>query len=276
MTSATMASTTRIAVRPQAEPASFLNTLASEWSKMATLRSTHITLALGLVLSIATSGLAALAFGASNADWPDDFDPILFSMVGNVFALIVYSVFGVVAVTREYSSGMMRLTLIATPKRHRVLVAKLLLVGVITLVFGLLTTTGMFFVTQSILGAYGLPTASLADADARWVVFGLGASMPFFPILGLAIGVLCRSTAGGITSVLGLLWLPQIFSTVMPMWWRENIISLVPGAALDSLTIGQMMNAPEYSPAALAAPVVAAWSLAIIGAAFIVLRRRDA
>lgn len=276
MTSATITSTVTRGAGTTSRTVSFANTLASEWSKMATLRATHLTLALGFLLSVATTGLAAFAFGASNAEWPADFDPILFSMVGNIFALIVYSVFGVLAVSREYASGMIRISLVATPNRSRVLVAKLLLVGGITLVFGMLTTISMFLVGQAVLGAYGLPTATLADADARWVVLGLGATMPFFPILGLAFGVLLRSTAGGITTVLGILWLPQIFSTVAPMWAKEHIISLMPGAALDSLTIGQMLYAPEYSPTAFAAVLVAAWLLAIVGGAFIVLRQRDA
>ena len=276
MTSATITSTTRLAARTSPGAASFMNTLASEWSKLATLRATYMTLGLGLLLSVGTTAVAAFAFGASNAKWPDEFDPILFSMVGNVFALIVYSVFGVLAVSREYTSGMIRLTLIATPNRSRVLLAKLLIVGTIILVLGFLTTLSMFLVGQAILGAYGLPSDTLANGDARWVVFGLGATMPFFPILGLAIGVLLRSTAGGITAVLGLLWFPQIISEVLPMWARENIVSLMPGAALDSLTIGQMTEAPEYSASAVAAVLVAGWLLAIVGAAFVVLRRRDA
>ena len=276
MTSATMTATAPLAARVSPRPASFWNILASEWYKMATLRATHITLAVGLGLSLATTALAAVAFGASNADWPEEFDPILFSMVGNIFALIVYSVFGVMAVSREYSSGLMRLTLIATPNRSRVLLAKLVLVGGTTLVLGMLTTVGMFLIGQAILGAYGLPTASLADGDARWVAIGLGATMPFFPIVGVALGVLLRSTAGGITAVLGLLWLPQIVGEFLPMWARENIVSLLPGAALDSLTIGQMQYSPEYSHPAIAVACVAAWLATVIGAAFIVLRRRDA
>ena len=276
MTTATMTSTAARAAATSPRPASFANTLASEWSKMATLRATHITLALGLLLSIATTGLAALAMGASNAEWPAEFDPILFSMVGNVFALIIYSVFGVLAVSREYSSGMIQLSLIATPNRSRVLFAKLLLVSTTTLVFGLLTTVGMFLVGQAVLGAYGLPTASLADSDARWVVLGLGATMPFFPIMGLALGVLLRSTAGGITTALGLLWLPQIFSAFAPMWSREHIISLLPGTALDSLTIGQMMEAPEYSEPLVGALIAGAWLAAAVGAAYLALVRRDA
>lgn len=276
MTSATITATTALGVRTAPRNTTFFNALSSEWSKLASLRATYITLALGLVLSIGTTAIAAFAMGASGAEWPAEFDPILFSMVGNVFALIVYSVFGVMAVSREYANGMMRLTLTATPNRSRVLLAKLVLVSLIVLVLGYITTISMFLVGQAILGAYGLPSATLADGNARWVVLGLGATMPFFPIIGLALGVLLRSTAGGITAVLGILWLPQIFSEFAPMWAREHLLSALPGPALDSLTIGQMMEAPEYSAAAIGALLVAAWSLAIIGAAFIVLRRRDA
>ncbi|MEO8539979.1 MAG: ABC transporter permease [bacterium] len=276
MTSSAITSTVTGGAGNRTRTTSFANTLASEWSKMASLRATHLTLALGFFLSVATSAIAAFAMGASNAEWPTEFDPILFSMVGNIFALIVFSVFGVLAVSREYTSGMIRLSLVATPNRSRILVAKLLLVGGITLVVGMLTTISMFLVGQTILGAYGLPHATLADPNARWVVFGLGATMAFFPILGLAFGVLLRSTAGGITTVLGILWLPQIFSAVAPLWAREHIISLMPGTALDSLTIGQMKYAPEYSATSLAAVLVTGWLLAIVGAAFLFLRQRDA
>src|SRR5438874_11178848 len=98
---------------------------------------------------------------------------------------------------------MIRLTLTATPRRGRVFLAKLLLVTLIVLVFGLITTAGIFLLGQAILGSYGLPTTNLANADARWTVLGLGAVMPFFPIIGFALGALLRSTAGAITSVLG-------------------------------------------------------------------------
>lgn len=276
MTSNTMTAPTPLAVSTPRRQASFWNILSSEWSKMASLRATHITLALGLFLSIGTTALAAFAFGASNAEWPEKFDPILFSMVGNVFALITYSVFGVLAVSREYTSGMMRLTLTATPNRGQVLLAKLVLVGGIMLVFGIITTLGMFLVGQAVLGAYGFPTATLNDGDARWVVFGLGATMPFFPLMGLAIGVLLRSTAGAITTVLAVLWLPQIFSEFISSWLQENVISLLPGSALDSSTLGNVVESPSYTDPLVGAFVAAAWLVAIIGAAYVTLVRRDA
>ncbi len=276
MTTATLTSTTPSGVTASPRPAGFGNTLAAEWSKLAALRSTSLTLGLGVVLPISTTALASLAMGATGTEWPAEFDPTLFSMVGNIFALIIFSVFGVLAVSREYSSGVVRLTLVATPNRGRVLFAKLALVSVTILVLGLFTTVAMFLAGQAILGAYGLPTSSLADGDVRWVVLGLGATMPFFPTMGLALGVLLRSTAGGVTAVLAVLWLPQIFGEFMPLWWREHVISLLPGSALDSITLGQLTDSPDYSSPALGAVIAAIWLMAMVAAAYVAFSRRDA
>jgi ABC-2 type transport system permease protein len=276
MATETMAAAAPFATSQAARGANFWDALTSEWVKLTSLRFTYITLGLGLTLSLATTALASLAMASTQNQWSAGFDPFTFSMVGNVFALIIYSVFGVMCMSGEYTSGMIRLTFTATPRRGRVFLAKLVLVSLIVLVFGLLTTIGMFLVWQAILGAYGLEIATFGDADARRLVIGLGAAMPFFPLIGVALGVLLRSTAGAITTVLGLLWLPLIFGEVLPMWWRENVISLLPGTALDSLTIAHVVDSPTYTDPAVAAVIAAAWLTGFIGAAYVVLIRRDA
>ena len=276
MTTASMSTTTPFTASASPRPASFANTLASEWSKLATLRSTHIILALGFLLSVATSSLVVVAMGSTRTALPEDFDPITISMVGTIFSLIIYSVFGVLAISREYSGGLVRLTLIATPSRNRVFFAKLVLVSLIILVFGLITALGMFLAGQAILGAYGMPATDLGNADARRMVFGLGVVMPFFPVIGLAFGVLLRSTAGGITTVLGLLWLPQIFGAVVPIWWREHILSLLPSNALDSMTVSHIQHSPAFSDPELGAVIAATWLVVVVGAAYLTFVRRDA
>lgn len=280
MTTETMTAAGPLASSVAARSARFIDTLASEWVKLTTLRSTYITLGLGVALSIAMTALVALAVGNTFDDWrPADqakFEPITFSMAGNIFTLIIFSVFGVLAVAGEYSSGMIRLTLTATPKRGHVLLAKLILVFGITLVLGVLTTLGMFLVGQAVLGAYGMPVADLGDEDALRLVLGLGAVMPLFPIIGLALGVFLRSTAGAITTVLGISWLPMIFAGLLPMWWQENVLSLLPSSAVDSFTIAHVVDSPMYSDPAVGAALAVAWLLAFIGAAYLTLIRRDA
>lgn len=277
MTNQSMTATAPFASSDAAQGTNFAATVGSEWLKLTALRSTYVTLALGVLLSIATTALTSVAIGSTQAVGPGDLqNPIIASMIGNVFALIVFSVFGVMAVTREYSSGMMRLTLTATPKRSQVFFAKLGLVSLITLVFGLLTTLGMFLVAQAIFGAYGMPVASLSDQNARITVLGLGAVMPFFPIVGLALGFILRSTAGAITSVLGFLWLPVIFGELLPMWWREHLVSLLPGNALDSLTLANIIEKPSYSEPLVGAFIASLWLAAVVGAGYLALVRRDA
>jgi ABC-2 type transport system permease protein len=276
MTMATMAPMPPRAARASARPATFQNTLAAEWAKLATLRSTFLTLGLGLVLSIGTTALVTLALGSTQENWSADFSPITTSMVGNIWALIVYAVFGVLVMSREYSGGLIRLTLSATPRRGRVLAAKLILVSLITLVFGLLTTVGMFLVGQAVLGAYGMPTTDLGNADARRMVLGLGLVMPFFPLVGFALAVIFRSTAGAITAVLGFLWLPVIFGELLPLWWQEHVLSLLPGAAMDSLTIAHIEPSPTFSDPLVGAGIAVTWLVAIVGAAYLTLARRDA
>jgi hypothetical protein len=141
---------------------------------------------------------------------------------------------------------------------------------------GILTTVGMFLVGQAVLGAYGMPVASLSDPDARRMVFGLGVAMPFFPVMGMAFAMLLRSTAGGITTVLGLLWLPQIFGEFVPLWFRENILSLLPSNGIDSVTVSHIEPSPAFSDPAVGALIAATWFLTVVGAAYVAFLRRDA
>jgi len=271
-----MTATVPFATSTSPRVANFWDTLSSEWSKLISLRFTQISLGLGLGVSLATAAIASVALGSTETQWPEQFHPATFSMIGNIFSLIIYSVFGVMVMAGEYSSGMIRLTLTATPRRGRVFLAKLMLVTLIVLVFGLITTVGMFLVTQAVLEAYGMPLAGIGDADTRGLVLGLGASMPLFPIIGLALAAILRNTAGAITTVLALLWLPQIFGEVLPMWWRENIVSLLPQSGMDSLTIGHIESSPTFSEPIIAVTIVAVWLVAIVGAGYVRFVRSDA
>ena len=261
-------------------PARFTDTFASEWSKLFSLRSTYITIALGVVLSLGMTALVSLAVGSTFDEWqPADqaeFEPIMFSMAGIIFGGIAFSVLGVLAVSGEYSSGMIRQTLTATPRRWRVLAAKALIVALVTAVFGLVSVVGMFAVGQAVLGSFDMPTTTLGNADALRAVLGLGLTTPFFPLIGLALAFLLRSTAGAITAVLALIWLPEIFGAVLPSWWQENVLSRLPGAALDSAVIGHIADAPTYGDPVVGGIVAAAWLVGGLGLAYLALARRDA
>lgn len=274
MTMETLTSVQTSSLRAAPRQSRFGDTLVSEWVKLTSVRSTYITLGLGIGLSILTTAVAMLAIAPDQ--WPADVDARLFWLVGNIFTLIVFSVFGVLTATREYSSGTIRLTLAATPRRGRVFAAKLLLTAGITLIAGFIAIAGMFAVAQVINGAYGGPVVGIGDPGIARLILGMGLTMPFFPVIGLALGFLMRSAAGAITAVLGLIWLPVIFGEVVPTWWRENIVSVLPGTAVDSFTIGHLVDDNAYLDPAAGIAIACTWLIAFVGAAYIAFVRRDA
>ncbi len=254
-------------------------TLASEWSKLWSVRSTWISVGLALLLPIGLAALLGTTIGAT-ADEPqmqmDGFDPVLFSLPGSIFTLILLSVLGVMFVSNEYSSGMIRLTLTVTPQRGRVLAAKALIILVVTLVVGIIATVGMFLVSQALFAAYDLPSVSLDDPDALRAVAGVSLTSPVFPLIGLAFAFLLRSTAGAITAVLGTVFLPDIIGLLLPQWWQENVLVYLPAAASDAISIGHLEQLPfalEIGPAIAA---VVAWVVAFLALAYVSLLRRDA
>lgn len=276
MTTATMSSNPTATSAGTTPRAGFIDTLASEWSKLGTLRASQITLAAGFLLSIATTAIGCIALGMTQDDWSPDFSPVTTTMIGVAFGVMVYTVFGVMAVSREYANGTIRLTLTATPGRSRVFFAKLLITVGTLAIAGLGSTISMFFVGQLLLSSYGMPTASLADPDAARMVLGLGVAMPFFPVIGFAFGALLRSTAGGITTALGLLWLPQIFGQLVSDSFQENVLAFLPSNGVDTMTSGHIQHSPAFPDPAVGAVVAATWLAVIVGAAYLAFMRRDA
>ncbi|MDP2711489.1 MAG: ABC transporter permease subunit [Solirubrobacteraceae bacterium] len=255
-------------------------TLRSEWTKLASLRGTWIKVALALVLAVGMSALIAIVIGAT---WNDAsaadraaFDPARDALFGGIFSAIVFVVLGATAATSEYTSGMIRLTLTATPRRGRVLAAKAAVVAAITLAAGLLANATMFLVAQAIFGSYGLQTASLTDGDALRIVVADGLLAPVLALIALALGFALRSTAGAVTSVLGLIFLPGIFGTLLPAWWQDNVLDYLPGAAAEAITSGHLEGATATMAPALALVVLAGWLTVFLGGALAALQTRDA
>ena len=259
----------------------FAVTLRSEWTKLSSLHGTSYKLALAFALSVGLTGLLALVVGATwdGASVADraGHDPVGIGLFGSLFSMIVFAVLGATAVTAEYSSGMMRLTLTATPRRGRVLAAKAGVVAAVTLVAGLVTAITTFLVAQAVFASYGVPTASLTDGDALRTVLGDGVLTPVLPVVAVALGFATRSTAGAITSVLAIVFMPWILGGVLPAWWQDNVLTYLPGAASEAITSGHLDSATSSLLApGVAALVLAGWLALFLVAAWAVLERRDA
>lgn len=278
MSSATMTPSRTLDAPKAAIP--FTATVASEWTKLVTVRSTWITLALSLVVSTGITALVSWAIGWSWSDWSAsdraEFDPILNSLAGSLFGSILFVVLGVNLVATEYASGMIRQTMTITPRRGRVLLAKVLVVSAVAVVAGIIVNVATFLVGQAVFAAYDMPTVSLGDGDAfRWVVLGTAVTSPVLPILGIAMAFLFRSAAIAITVVLALIFMPSFFGELIPERWQEDVLAFLPGNASNSIATGNPDDSPMYLDPWLAAVVLAVWMLAAIGGTHIMLNRRD-
>ncbi|MDH6138953.1 MULTISPECIES: ABC transporter permease [Kitasatospora] len=251
--------------------------VTSEWIKFRSLRSSWITLAVAAALTI---GFGALFCWATMNRWdhlPADeraaFTPAEHSLRGFYLAQMAIGVLGVLVVTGEYSTGMIRASLSAVPKRLPVLWAKALVFGAVTWVVATVSCLVAFFVGQSILAGKHLDTTLSAPGVTR-VVLGMGLYLTAIGLLAVALGTLIRNTAGGIASVFGVLLVLPVLCEALPSSWQQNISPYLPGTAGQALT--HITQAPhEMAPWAGFGLLCGYVAIALVAAAA-VLKRRDA
>jgi ABC-type transport system involved in multi-copper enzyme maturation permease subunit len=253
---------------------------ASEWLKLWTARAPRRNLVLATVLGIAIPALVALAIGATWDDWDAagraDFHPLLFPMSGMLLSAIFAVSVGVNVVAGEMSSGMVRLTLAATPRRGRVLAAKALAVAAATGAAGAITLVGMVAATQPILAAYDVPTLDLGTWDTWRALVGIAVTGPVFPVLAVAAGVVLRSSAGAITTIVLFMFAPVMLVGLLPDWWQENVVALLPGVAGDTVSFGHLVPEDAHIHPVTAALAIVAWLAAAFALTHAVWSRRDA
>ncbi len=258
----------------------FAATLRSEWCKIVSLRSTKVLLALAVLLGVGLTALVAWVLGATFDQWDragrSAFEPIGTAMVGAILSAILLLVLRIKAATSEYASGMIRLTLTATPRRRRVIAAKAAVVALLTLVAGVLLTVAMFLVAQAIFASYGMPSASLADGDALRAVLGNGILAAQFPVMAMALGIVLRSTSGAVLGVFAMIFGPPSLGGLLPAWYGEHVVQYLPGAASDAISMGHLEGVADGLPPGLATLVVAAWLAIFLAGAWVALERRDA
>jgi ABC-2 type transport system permease protein len=262
-----------------AEP-NFGSLLQSEWTKLRSLRSTWIMVALAIGLSIGFSTVVAFITGMTYDSMSDglkaEFDPILTSMGGWMFGMVLVITLGVTSVTSEYGSRMIRTTFIVSRRRTQVFAAKAIVIGLLGMAISIIVIPGMFLVSQPIYGHYGLETASVTDNDAtRFLIIASLLQGLFHALIPFSFAWLLRGTAAAITVSFGFSILPWMITTMVPLWAKENVLRYLPDNAKDSL-IGQLEpGASLYLSDTAAIVVIAIWIVGLLAAAAIVLNRRD-
>ncbi|WP_030276799.1 ABC transporter permease [Streptomyces sp. NRRL B-24484] len=253
--------------------------LRSEWAKMWSLRSTWITLGLGLLFLVAFGLIAAYQFKSrltSGRPMERDFassTALSLSLFGTNFAQLALGVLGVLVAAGEYSTGMIRSTLAAVPRRLPVLWSKAVVFGAVALLVG---TAGVFaaFVADSRIVAGTRAAMVLSDAGVVRSLLGAGLYLGLVGVIGVALGALLRSVAGGISVLIGTLMLVPGLVSLLPSSWQDDLSPYLPSHAGEAMfTLHH--DAATLSPTA-GLVVFLLWTVAALTGAAVRLVRTDA
>jgi ABC-2 type transport system permease protein len=246
----------------------------SEWTKFRSLRSTISTLGIAVALMI---GLAAL-FSAITANKPSGFDPgesaSSTSQGSALFAQLAIGVLGVLMISGEYSTGSIRSSLTAVPKRLPMLWAKVaVFAGAVF--FTMLTASFLsFFAGQALLSGNGM-SVSLSDPGALRAVIGAALYLTVVGITGLALGALLRNTAAAISTVVVVFFVIAPLTLLLPVSWTVHFVQYLPSTAGGGLFSGNFGVANQLAPWTGFA-VMCSYAFVLLGFAAWRLRRVDA
>jgi ABC-2 type transport system permease protein len=255
--------------------------LHAEWTKLRTVAGPAWLLAGTIVTTVAVSTAATAAVRCpSGTACPVDTTKL--SLTGIQAGQAIVAVLAVLAISGEYSTGMIRITLAAMPRRSAVLAAKALVVAGLVLAAGAIAVGGSLLAGRVILpghgftAARGFPLESLADGPTLRAAAGSVLYLALIALLSLGIATLVRESAAAIGVVLGLLYLsPIILGVVTDPVWSHRLERYAPMSAGLTIQDTTGLRSLPISPWG-GLGVLAAWAAAALLAGGLLLRRRDA
>jgi len=254
--------------------------LVSEWTKLRSVRSTVWALLLTSAFTIGLSALFCWAFVNRDERRRDGslrdlflFDPTARSLRGVVLAQLAIGVLGVLVMSSEYTTGMIRTSMAAVPSRRVLLAAKTIVLTTVSLVVGMVSAFVAFFLGQAILDGKGLGT-SLGEPSVLRAVLGAGLYLTLIPMFGLALGTIVRRTPGAIATLFGVVLILPLLADAFPEPWDVRLGRLSP------LNAGQAFFSVRYDPDLLTPTegllVFLGWVVAAYIVAIVMLTKRDA
>jgi hypothetical protein len=207
----------------------------SEWTKLRSLRSTRWSLLAAILLTI---GFPLLFAAVTSSHWGSmspherhDRHPLDIALAGVNVSQLAVAVLGVLVITGEYSTGMIRASFSAVPKRLPVLWAKTAVFGVVTLLLVLPSVVIAFFASQAILSRHHILQISFSHPGVGRSVIGGAVYVVLVGIFALGIGAILRNTAGGIATFAGIFFVLPPLMNVLPTSWNNAISKYLPSEA---------------------------------------------
>ena len=253
----------------------------SEWTKLRTVRSTRYSLLAAVAMTIGFAVIPALVnanrWNTMSTIDKAGFNPLETSLIGVTIAQLAIGVLGVLVISGEYSTGMIRSTFAAVPKRLPVLWGKAGVFGLVTFVLTLPSTVIAFFAAQAILKGHSFNghdiALSFSDPGVARAVIGGALYLTVAGLFGLGLGAILRSTAGGISAFAATLFVLPPLMNVLPASWNDAISPYLPSNA--GTAIMQTGNPAHTLGPWTGLGVFAAYTAIVMAIAAIQLRRRD-
>ncbi|NUP49987.1 MAG: ABC transporter permease subunit [Catenulispora sp.] len=255
--------------------ATFGGALRSEWTKIRSVRATFWTLVVALAATVGVSVLVSIGTVSSKSGVQDlrDGDPTSSALTGFIVGMLAMVVFGAMAITAEYGTGMIRTSFTAQPRRSTVLAAKAVVLTAVALFVGLVSSFASFLIGAQIFAGKGVHV-SLGDPHVLRAVIGGGLFMAVTALLSFGLGAALRHTAGSITAGVGLMFLLPVFQSFMPGAWRDAVVRWMPLNAGGNIITTK--NTEHMFTAWTGFGVFVLYAVVALGVGFWLTDRRDA
>jgi hypothetical protein len=228
-----------------------------------------------VVSNVAVAALLAIFLpGHMSAHQKATIDSTRVSLGGLHLSQVAFGVLGVLLITSEYGTGMIRATLAAVPQRRLVLAAKTIAFAVTALITGIASCFAAYLAFQAFLpGGDGMRT-TLSDPGVLRAVTGGGLYLTVLGLFGLGLGAVIRSSAGAVASLLGALFVPLLLVNLLPQSWQDSIGAYLPMNAGETIiTVHHQAHTLQPWPGF---GVFCLYAAAALTAGFILITRRDA
>ncbi|MET9910291.1 ABC transporter permease [Streptomyces sp. NPDC006476] len=253
-----------------------IQVVRSEWTKIRSVASTVWTLSLAVIVTVALgmliSALSKNEFDNMSAKDRLSFDPTFISFAGMTLGQLAMIVFGVLVVSNEYSTGMIRTSLAAVPQRGTFLFSKIAVATGLALAVGMVTSFVAFFLGQAMLGSH---RASIGDPHVLRAVIGGGIYMTLIAVFSMGVASMLRSPMLSlgilmpffflISNILGNVSATKKIGRYLPDQAGSKIMQVVPRIDDDT----------PYGPWG-GLGIMALWVLAALAGGYVLLQRRDA
>jgi ABC-2 type transport system permease protein len=302
------------ALPPATGRAGLVGTIRSEFTKLRSVRSTYWTIGAMFIVSVGIAALVGFGIASNihNQPWNKAGTDAAQASLIAFFELgqLIIAVLGALVITSEYSTGMIRTSLTAMPRRGTVYAAKMIVFTAVTLVVSMITSFVSFFVGQAAMSGSGVSaslfhsvtiprdvnmspppggpgsggppsyhfigTIVISPGTVLTAIVGSALFVTVVALVAFGLGSIIRHTAGAITSVIGLMFVLPIIIQILPDSWRWDIIRFFPDAAgrVLSVTIGQ--DNPHLWSAWPQFGVTLIWAAVFLVVGGYLFRKRDA